>query len=467
MKRSSLHLRLGLSALFSILIALGLSELFLSLLFERHVLRRVDNELSIYIKQLAATLDIGTDGKPVLVNTLADPRFQKPLSGLYWQIDDDKKNMLVSRSLWDQTLALPPFDAKHLSPTRQEITGLDGKTLIIRSRVIFLETANGDRPFRISAAINKDEIRSASMQFSRDLMIALGLLAVALLGAAWLQIHIGLAPLKQISRRINAIRNGETELLEGDYPEEVQLLVGEVNALLNANNTAVKRARDSAADLAHGLKTPLAILQAESRSLAERRQTDAAREVSTQVEQMRQRIEQHLAAVRLRGQGGGMRGRSQAGTGFEKIVKAMKVMPRGEELDWMIEMAADLVLPIDNQDFYEVFGNLLDNARKWATGKIIITGEETENEIRLSICDDGPGIPEEQVEEALKRGSRLDEQKNGTGLGLSIARNVLDEYGATLQVNNRKTGGACILVIIPRHTTTKQVNDSSSKKTKL
>ena len=450
MKRSSLHLRLTGAALVSIIAALTISGLFLSFLFERHVIRRVDTELSVYIKQLAATLEVGPDGKPVLVNAPADPRFQKPLSGLYWQIDDDKKPVLHSRSLWDQTLALPAFNVKQPSPVRHEISGLEKEILIARTRVIFLETSAGDRPFRLSAAINKDEILAAKAQFSQDLMIALGLLALVLLGAAWLQIHIGLAPLKQIGQRINAIRNGETELLEGEFPIEVQLLVVEVNALLVANNTAVKRARDSAADLAHGLKTPLAVLQAESHSLAEHQQIEAASEVADQVEQMRQRIERHLAIVRMRGQGGGSPGRTNARNGFEKIVKAMRFMPQGEDLIWSIEVSNDLALPMDNQDFFEVFGNLLDNARQWAKSEVVIAAQMRDDQIMLTISDNGPGVPDDKIGKVLMRGQRLDEQKHGTGLGLSIAQKVLEIYGAQLQMTNQEAGGAVICITIPR-----------------
>ena len=449
MKHASLHVRLLAAALISIFGALTISGFFLSFLFERHVVRRVDRELSVYIKQLAASLEIGEGAKPVLMTPLADPRFQKPLSGLYWQIEDEKTLVLQSRSLWDQTLALPPFNIKHLRPTRHEINSQDNQPLIIRTRVIFLETAKGDQPFRISAAINKTEITEAKAQFSRDLAIALGLLALALLAAALLQVRIGLGPLKQIRQRINDIRNGKSEELEGDFPAEVQLLVGEVNALLGANNNAVRRARDSAADLAHGLKTPLAVLQAESRVLAERHQTDSATEVTTQVEQMRQRIEHHLAIVRMRGQSGGSPGRTDAKTGFEKIVKAMKVMPRGDELHWSIEIADDLRVAMDIQDFFEVFGNLLDNARKWAKSDINISGQEGKEQIELSIIDDGPGVPNKEFGKVLKRGRRLDEQKSGTGLGLPIAKKVLDIYGASIDFKNQPDGGTCICISIP------------------
>ncbi len=468
MSRWSLHVRLSVAALISIIGAFTVSGLFLTLLFERHVIRGVDRELSVYIKQLAAALEIGTDGKPLLINKLADPRFQKPLSGLYWQIEDDKQPVLQSRSLWDQSLTLPRFKLKHAAPSRplpmrHEITGPEGETLIIRARTIFLETPKGDRPFRLAAAINKTGIDTALTQFSHDLIAALSLLALALLVAAWWQIHVGLRPLQQIRQRLNDIRSGGAAKLEGRFPEEVQLLVGEVNALLSANDKAVRRARDSAADLAHGLKTPLAVLAAESRTLAERQQSDSALEITTQVEQMRQRIERHLTLVRMRGKGGGAIGRLSARTSLEKIIKAMKVMPKGEDIDWQINVAQDLNVAMDSQDFFEVFGNLLDNARKWANGRVTISGHmqtapkgQNNNDgadqarvVVLAIEDDGPGVPAELIEKIIERGQRLDEHKTGAGLGLSIAKKILEVYGARLELENREAGGVRISILIP------------------
>jgi len=452
MNRSSLHVRLSAAAAISIICALSLSGFFLMLLFERHVLRRVDKELSVYVKQLASALEIDPNGKPSLAIHLAEPRFQRPLSGLYWQIESQNAIVLRSRSLWDQSLNLPPFNAKDRIPLRHEIEGPDKERLIVRARTIFLETPEGDRAFRLAAAIDRNEVISARTNFTRELVFALGLLALFLLLAAWLQIFFGLRPLKQIRQRINDVRTGLAARLEGRYPEEVQLLVDEVNALLSANDKAIARARDSAADLAHGLKTPLAVLQAESRTLTERQQTESADEIAAQVEQMRTRIEHHLAIVRMRGSKGGKAGSTEAASGFEKIKKAMIYMPRGQDIKWQMDVPAGLNVAIDSQDFFEVFGNLLDNARKWASGVVIIRGQETKDAVVLTIIDDGPGVPDELIAEIQKRGRRLDEQKTGAGLGLSIAKKVLEAYEAKLSIKNIKDGGVRVSVTIPKST---------------
>lgn len=447
--RTSLNLRLSLAAALSIIVALTLSGYFLLYLFERHVTRRVDQELLVYVKQLAATLEINAQDRPLLAVPLADARFERPLSGLYWQIEDANLVVLRSRSLWDQTLALPKLDPTVHRPKSYEITGPDGEQLVARTQTIFLQSPTGDRAFRLAAALNTKEIRAAKAAFTDDLLWALGLLGLTLLIASGAQIFFGLRPLGQIRQRINDVRTGAATRLEGAFPKEVQSLVTEVNALMAANDQAVARARDSAADLAHGLKTPLAVMQAEGRRLAEKNETEAADEISEQVEQMRLRVERHLAAVRMKGQSTGAVGRTNLQDAFEKIINAMRTQPGGDALKWDMETDNEMTVAMDSQDFFEVFGNILDNARKWAAGRVGIRAEQTDDATIIEICDDGPGVPEEKISDILRRGRRLDEQKTGAGLGLAIAMKVLDAYGADILLNRNIPTGLKISVSIP------------------
>ncbi len=447
--RSSLNLRLSLAAALSIIAALTLSGFFLLFLFERHVTRRVDQELVVYIKQLAAGLEVGERTGPTLRVRLADPRFERPLSGLYWQIEDEKSVVLRSRSLWDQTLSLPKLDPTVHTPQAYEVEGPDHEQLIARAQTIFLEQPSGDQAFRLTAALNKKEITTARTAFTWDLVRALGLLGIALLAASGLQIFFGLRPLGEIRQRINDVRTGTATRLDGAYPREVQSLVGEVNALMVANDQAVARARDSAADLAHGLKTPLAVLQAEGRRLAECNEVEAAQEIETQVEQMRLRVERHLAVVRLRGQSGGSVGRTNVKESVAKIVKAMRTQPGGDELDWQLDIDKDMIVPIDAQDFFEVFGNILDNARKWAKHEVWIRCARSGETVVIDVVDDGPGVPDKRISEILQRGHRLDEQKTGAGLGLAIAIKALEAYGAELNLSNERPTGLKLSVRVP------------------
>ena len=127
----------------------------------------------------------------------------------------------------------------------------------------------------------------------------------------------------------------------------------------------------------------------------------------------------------------------------------MSVMPRGDALDWRLATPDAVAAPIDPQDFFEVFGNLLDNARKWAASRVEIAARLQDDGWEITVCDDGPGVPEAAIGEVLKRGGRLDERRTGAGLGLAIAARVLEAYGGALEIANRPEGGARILVRLP------------------
>lgn len=467
----SLRLRLVIGAVLAVLAALTLSGVFLNLLFQRHVERRVESELDVHVKQLAALVAFGEDGTFELVAPPADPRFDRPLSGLYWQVETAEGVALRSRSLFESSLELPAFAPSVSEAALSEPEGPDGENLLALSKVFFLQDAAGkDQPLRLTAAVDQAEVNAAQRAFTGELAMAFALLALALLTAAFLQIFLGLSPLALLQGKVHAVRTGGAARLQGAFPSEVRLLVDEVNALLEANDKVVERAREGAADLAHGLKTPLAVLQAESRKLDEAGRSDSAAEIAAQVEAMRGRVERHLAVVRMRGPAAGPAGRTPLRPSFEKLIRAMQAMPRGDVIDWRLQVAqktgqeagqetgqetgqgAAAVAMIDSQDFFEVFGNLLDNARKWAVEAVEITVTSDPTEWRVDIADDGPGVPEDAIGEILRRGGRLDERRTGAGLGLAIAARVLEAYGGALTISNRPDGGALVAVRLPKRT---------------
>ena len=445
----SIRWRLAIAATLSIIAALTLAGFFLLVLFERHVARRVDHELSAYTKQLAASLTFDSGGRAELATDLADPRFQQPFSGLYWQIAEAGKSVFASRSLWNHTLATKAVVTAGSEPAAEPSTGPDGETLVVFHRPIVLEANGRDRAMVLTAALNRSEIIGARNAFLRELAFALGALAAVLIAAAWLQIIVGLRPLNLIRRRINTIRQGEDTRLSGDFPSEVAPLVTELNALLDAQEQAVTRARYSAADLAHGLKTPLAVLQAEGRALREQDMTAPADEIEQQVEQMRRRVERHLAIARLRGPSGSITSRVELAETVSGLVKAMRHMPRGDQLMWTVAIPDSADCAMDREDFLEAFGNILDNARKWAGREVIIDAEQGDGRVAIAITDDGPGVPEADREQVFERGRRLDTQHQGSGLGLAIAREIITAYGGQLSLDNQDGGGLKVVVALP------------------
>ena len=301
MRWRSLRLRLLTMALLSIAAALVVSGFGLVILFQLHVEQRVDNELETYVRQIAGAIEFGRAGEIKLARSPADPRFELPLSGLYWQVvDDANQETLRSRSLWDTRLALPPDALDAATAHRHLLRGPNHAMLIVRERSVTYTTAGGKRTFRIAAAIDSAEVRAAGRAFAGDLAPSLVLLGVALLVASWLQVKVGLRPLEAMRRGVGAIRSGARARLPDDYPDEVTPLAEEVNNLLNAQDKAIERARTSAGDLAHALKTPLTVLGADARLLRARGESAIAQNIEDLALTMRRHIERALANARLR-----------------------------------------------------------------------------------------------------------------------------------------------------------------------
>lgn len=451
MKAGSLRLRLLLAAAVSIVAALAIAGVFISLILERYLHGRIESELDVHMRQLAGAVSLDEDDRLSLAYELADPRFFNPLGGLYWQVSQAGKPVLSSRSLWDQSLAAATLPGL---PRVQEIPGPNGAPLLALVRNVILETDKGDRRLHLVVAINQHEALEALKGFNGEIVLSLGGLALFLLLAAWLQITVGLKPLRLLQLRLNQVRLGKSRQLQGEFPTEVRPLVTELNAVLLSQEETIKRARARAGDLAHGLKTPLAILSAEGRSLRKLGQETSAHEIETQVQIMRRCVERQLARTRARGKGGSRSIAIPVATSVERLLKAMKRLPGGTEITWKTDIPNGVSVALDPEDFDDIFGNLLDNARKWARSEVTFRCRERPDAILLSVEDDGCGIPEDQLATAVARGGMLDVGKaSGSGLGLAIAHDVLETYGADLEVRNGEPTGLRATARLPKQST--------------
>ena len=449
MKRGSLRLRLLAAGAASILIALALAGLGLTLLFERHVERRVVVELELDLRQLIGHLGRGENGALLLERPLADPRFEEPLSGLYWQITEVPGGaVLRSRSLWDGTLDLTADGLRTGEVHRHAIAGPGGATLLILERHVALPQSLGDGSVRAAVAIDRSEIHAAGRAFARELAPSLAVLAAVLIGAAWVQVRVGLRPLDAIRRRLAAIRTGATARLGTDFPDEVQPLAAEVDSLLDTQDATIERARAHAADLAHGLKTPLTVLADDAQQLRTRGEAELADEIAALVEGMRGHVERELARARagVRARGGPSQPVSPIA---ERVIEVMRRTPKGKELSWHIDIPRDLAIGIDAQDLTEMLGNLVENAAQWARTSVRLCGWQEGDATRLLVEDDGPGVPDDEVETVLARGGRLDATKPGAGLGLAIVGDLVETYGGSLVLRRSPLGGLKVELRVP------------------
>lgn len=433
MKPRSLRLRLWASAIVSIVLALAVSGLGLAILFEHHLERRADTDLSFELTRLIAATRFGPGGA-LSVAPLSDSRFEIPASGYYWQVEDlTTGKVLRSRSLWDRALPLPAPGATEVR--FREIKGEDGRLLLAATRTI---TDPGGRRFRATVAEDHGTIEDSLQSYLRELVPALGLLAVFLIVANFLQITIGLSPLARIREGLSDIVSRRASRLVGPAPNEVQPLADEINHLLDDQEKALSRARSRATDLAHGLKTPLQILSADVRLLRSKGETELAEGIDRSVEALRRHIERELARARLAPSMGGQH-RSRLAETASGIVSVVRRTPGAEALSFVVDVLPDLLVPMDEGDLAELLGNLIENAARFAKATVRVSGSATDSEAIITVSDDGPGIAEKDRPAVLLRGVRL-AGSGGHGLGLAIVSDIVEAYGGKLDLGDAGPG---------------------------
>jgi len=448
MRRHSLRLRLIAGGIVAILIALTVAGGELVLLFERHVARTMAEDLDIHLKQLLAGIDVDSAGRLMLTRQPTDPRFADPLSGLYWQISDDRGQLLRSRSLWDTTLALPRDGFSPGEVHLHDIIGPANAPVLVAERRIILTIGDRPIPVRMAVAANLEPVSRAAADFAKDLAIAMGVLGLVLAAATAIQVSLGLQPLDRLRRGVADIRAGRIHHLPAAVPAEVQPLVEEVNALLDAQEREIERSRGRAVDLAHGLKTPLAALAADARRLREHGQDAIARDIDSAVEAMSRHVDRELARARVRGTS---RRKADLSTALAPLLRALIATlartPAGMRVTFDPRIADDLVMPMDRTDLAEVLGNLLDNAARHAASRVRITTRPGPSGSSIVVEDDGQGIAPAARSRVVERGTQLDEHDDGSGLGLAIVQDVLEAYGWRLDLaTSDQLGGLKVTV---------------------
>ncbi|PDT89070.1 histidine kinase [Bradyrhizobium sp. Y36] len=447
MSWGSLRLRLVAGGVVAILIALTIAGAGLTLLFERHVSRTVGDELDVYLKQLVAGIDADAQGKLTVGRPPADPRFADPLSGLYWQVSDDGGQVLRSRSLWDTALDLPRDEPSPGELHRHVIVGPANARLLVSERRVLLTVGDRRAPVRVAVAADLGRVSAAASHFARDLALALGVLGLVLAAATSIQVGLGLRPLDALRRGVADVRSGQRKHLPVDVPAEVKPLVEEVNSLIDAQEREIERSRSRAADLAHGLKTPLAALAADVALLRQRGEQDVAQAIEAVGDAMSRHVDRELARARARGTA---RLRGGISTPLRPLVQTlMRTLartPAAQRLDFKTCITGEPSVPLDRTDLAEVLGNLLENAARHAKSQVRIGADATANPA-ITVEDDGPGIAPAERSRVLERGARLDERGEGAGLGLAIVQDVLSAYGWQLILAESELGGLKAIVV--------------------
>ena len=251
---------------------------------------------------------------------------------------------------------------------------------------------------------------------------------------------------------VASLHSGEGRRLESGNLAEIEPLVRDMNALLDHRERVVRRAIATAGDLAHGLKTPLAIVAQEAERLEATSQSESAAIIAEQVERMRREVEVHLARARMSGSGALYGAHVEVRPIAERLVRTIGRLYAAKAIDFAIDIPTSCAVRCETEDLHEMLGNLLENACKWAHTAVIVSSAPSHNGVAIVVDDDGPGIDEAMRERVLQRGIRADETGSGSGLGLAIVTDLVDLYGGSLTLETAPRGGLRVKLTLPAAT---------------
>jgi len=274
-------------------------------------------------------------------------------------------------------------------------------------------------------------------------------LAAASLAGGFLLVRGGLASFGALTARLVAVRDGRDRRLDGSFPLEVQPLIGELNGLLADREQRVGRALTTAGDLAHGLKTPLAVLNHVADRARAAGQTEFAEAVVQQVDRMRRQVDYHLAQARASAGGGKIDARCDVRVSAEGLARTMHTVYSDRALAIDLDIAAGALVKVAREDLDEMLGNLLDNACKWARSRVVVQATSAAPAATVVIDDDGPGLASDLRQAVLRRGVRADEAAPGSGLGLAIVRDLAELYGGAIALSTSPLGGLRVELTLP------------------
>ncbi|WP_395332428.1 HAMP domain-containing sensor histidine kinase [Novosphingobium sp. BL-8H] len=311
-------------------------------------------------------------------------------------------------------------------------------------RLLVLERPSGT--VRITAVAPHAVYKRLRAAAVAPVLVTLGLLCLALLGASLLQLHVGLKPLQRLKQAIEGVRAGRLHRVPDRQPAELQSLAAELNAMLDENEAALSRARGHVSNLAHSLKTPLATLSVKLGQPGR----DPDGQLGELVAQIDGAIRHHLGRARAASPGAPGRRVVSVTEPIGDLLDALARVYPDRRITAEARIAADLSMKCDPQDLSEMLGNLLDNAFKWASTRIVVSGAEDGKFTRITIEDDGPGIGSAVIEQAMVPGKRLDEREDGHGFGLPIARELAELHGGSLGLGPSELGGLRVTLMLPR-----------------
>lgn len=455
----SIATRLFLSAAFWSVLILVLAGVTLAAINRRAAISDFDQRLSVYVRALAANVGDPGDESHSNLGQLGETMFELPLSGWYWQItqlDGDPDDIRASRSLFAERLPRLGDGAAEIEVggmRRGYAVGPDDRRLRVVEREI--ETDDKHR-YLVQVAASPEEVEADISSFNLALEVTLAVLAFALILSTVLQVRFGLRPLRQLGAGVAAIRRGDAERIEGRYPRDIAPLANELNLLIAANREIVDRARTHVGNLAHALKTPLSVIVNEASAHGIGEPDGLAAKVRDQVQIMRDQVTYYLDRARAAARSSVIGNVTEVKPVIEGLVRTFGKIYRDRDIVFQAHLSDGLRFRGEKQDLEDLVGNLVDNAGKWAQGRVTVTvetaadpGELGPSALLILVDDDGAGLDAEARGVVARRGRRLDESKPGSGLGLSIVTDLAGTYGGSFSLDQSPLGGLRAILRLP------------------
>jgi len=443
LRLESLAARLIAAAAVWTVLGLAVGGVVLSTAFRKAAEHAFDAALSADMDGLIAAAEPDPNGGVMLADRFLNHNFDRVYSGLYYQIRFGNSGGQISRSLFDKEIVAVP-QSRNGALTWGTAPGPENQTLRVVWRRVDLTPDNSkDADYTFYVAGDMAEVERQTGEFNTTLFWSFAFLGLGLILAILIQVRIGLLPLRKVSAGLARIRDGEARRLDGDFPTEIAPLASELNSLIQHSEEVVGRARTHVSNLAHFLKTPLSVLAAE----ADAQPGPLADSIKKQVFSMRRQVDHYLSRARAAGSLDVLGNRTQVCNVMDDLARVIGRIHPAIVID--AESDENIFFRGERQDLEEMLGNLMDNACKWAKGRVRVRCRKDGGKLLLTVEDDGAGLSESQRGQVGERGERLDESVPGSGLGLAIVRDISKLYGGFFALDASPLGGVMAKLELP------------------
>ena len=434
--RLSLRQRLLFSAAVWLLPVILVVAVLIPSAINEHLKKNINTQIELLLDTVEKKLSLDSHGQLAFNYKMADPRFSQPYGGLYLQISTPEK-IIKSRSLWDKELL---FDKEN-----DIVYGADNEKLIYIERRVFLD--GFAQPITIVIGRDEGPVKRTTTVLMKEVRVILVIFFSCLLLIIAFQVGWAMKPLNRLQKELESLRAGKLSSLKKSYPKEIAPVVADLNALVFHYQELLERARNHAGNLSHALKTPIAVLKNESAKLAEQ----DSKKLQKPLADLQHHIDYHLNRARMAGSMNILSVSVNPAERLDAMSMAFDKVYADRDITLVNELDEGMAVAVEKTDFDEIIGNIIENSYKWAKSLVRVHGQKHDKDnIAITIEDDGPGVPESQLAEIVKRGYRLDETTPGTGLGLNIVSEMTHSYRGELHLEKSNMGGLKTTLILPK-----------------